>query len=507
MTTTAPTFEFHLTFTDVTEAEALMRHLETAQQQRSVELDIRDGVVSVTLTPPPQPVAVGRVGRIWIAPPGEDEVADLLNQGQEPGSLLLFPRCRECGCTGMDACPGGCSWVEPDLCSACVEGAPIRIQVADDVDAVAFAGHRLEQQIGQQVWPPTGTVQRDDRTPLALFHALVDEAVVDQLIEKPAPGFVTASWSKAFFEFEGMSARRIAFAAVELLAGASVPGVDELIGRYVPALEAALAAPDPAPLSEEDLAVIAALEGVTVEQARRVVDGEPDQLVTIEEGMAWGDAVASIEADDSGITAEGPADTDPEQDDDEPLVDDDHGPTDAGGSGDAGPREDPEGSSSGPGTSPDPPATFTPAPGPLTDQVVELLNAHPEVTFRPGDVDDALRLGNPVAAATKLGAMAKAGRIQKIDRGLYRALDQAPSAGDDSGARERIVAWLTDNEKGSTTRIAAGTGLAHSAVVDELRRMSDAGVARVAHGGWVLRTDHDTAELIEQRRLASVQGM
>jgi single-strand DNA-binding protein len=28
-------------------------------------------------------------------------------------------RCRECGCTEDNACPGGCYWVEPDLCSVC----------------------------------------------------------------------------------------------------------------------------------------------------------------------------------------------------------------------------------------------------------------------------------------------------------------------------------------------------------------------------------------------------
>lgn len=27
--------------------------------------------------------------------------------------------CRQCGCTDDRACPGGCSWVAPDLCSAC----------------------------------------------------------------------------------------------------------------------------------------------------------------------------------------------------------------------------------------------------------------------------------------------------------------------------------------------------------------------------------------------------
>lgn len=29
--------------------------------------------------------------------------------------------CRVCGCTDGRACPGGCYWVEPDLCSACYE--------------------------------------------------------------------------------------------------------------------------------------------------------------------------------------------------------------------------------------------------------------------------------------------------------------------------------------------------------------------------------------------------
>lgn len=34
---------------------------------------------------------------------------------------LLGPRCRGCGCTDLEGCPEGCWWVEPDLCSSCVE--------------------------------------------------------------------------------------------------------------------------------------------------------------------------------------------------------------------------------------------------------------------------------------------------------------------------------------------------------------------------------------------------
>lgn len=37
--------------------------------------------------------------------------------------LIVGPICRECGCTEQDACPEGCGWAEPDLCTACV-GAP-----------------------------------------------------------------------------------------------------------------------------------------------------------------------------------------------------------------------------------------------------------------------------------------------------------------------------------------------------------------------------------------------
>lgn len=29
--------------------------------------------------------------------------------------------CRICGCTQENACPGGCCWVEEDLCSSCCE--------------------------------------------------------------------------------------------------------------------------------------------------------------------------------------------------------------------------------------------------------------------------------------------------------------------------------------------------------------------------------------------------
>lgn len=32
---------------------------------------------------------------------------------------IEVPLCRKCGCWELHACPGGCFWVETDLCSAC----------------------------------------------------------------------------------------------------------------------------------------------------------------------------------------------------------------------------------------------------------------------------------------------------------------------------------------------------------------------------------------------------
>lgn len=40
-------------------------------------------------------------------------------------AVLATPRaCRVCNCTQHQACPGGCTWVEEDLCSACVGKEP-----------------------------------------------------------------------------------------------------------------------------------------------------------------------------------------------------------------------------------------------------------------------------------------------------------------------------------------------------------------------------------------------
>ena len=37
----------------------------------------------------------------------------------KPIQYLEERRCRACDCTEQKACPGGCHWIEPDLCSQC----------------------------------------------------------------------------------------------------------------------------------------------------------------------------------------------------------------------------------------------------------------------------------------------------------------------------------------------------------------------------------------------------
>jgi hypothetical protein len=57
-------------------------------------------------------------------PPAKPSLA-LIRRGNaflKPGATPKKPAqraCRVCGCTDDRACPGGCWWVEPDLCSAC----------------------------------------------------------------------------------------------------------------------------------------------------------------------------------------------------------------------------------------------------------------------------------------------------------------------------------------------------------------------------------------------------
>ena len=48
-----------------------------------------------------------------------DRNSSELKTKSSPKWCPLKQKCRVCGCTWDKACPGGCYWVEKDLCSSC----------------------------------------------------------------------------------------------------------------------------------------------------------------------------------------------------------------------------------------------------------------------------------------------------------------------------------------------------------------------------------------------------
>jgi len=49
----------------------------------------------------------------------DDQIIALYQELKSRYSFLKEKKCRVCGCTDVCACPGGCYWVQDDLCSSC----------------------------------------------------------------------------------------------------------------------------------------------------------------------------------------------------------------------------------------------------------------------------------------------------------------------------------------------------------------------------------------------------
>lgn len=66
--------------------------------------------------------------------PAAERAADVMRLSGDPKvpdhakGASVDRHCRVCGCTDARACPGGCTWVEADLCSKCVGRAASRLQ-------------------------------------------------------------------------------------------------------------------------------------------------------------------------------------------------------------------------------------------------------------------------------------------------------------------------------------------------------------------------------------------
>lgn len=58
-----------------------------------------------------------------VCGPEADDLEDLGMPGYEEDGQS---HCRVCGCSEFNACPGGCIWATPDLCSRCVSNEVTR---------------------------------------------------------------------------------------------------------------------------------------------------------------------------------------------------------------------------------------------------------------------------------------------------------------------------------------------------------------------------------------------
>lgn len=65
--------------------------------------------------------------------------ADIVDELIEEVGRLDAPRCRICGCSDCDPCPGDCEWVEDDLCSECVETDRLQDAAKDMLEALEEA--------------------------------------------------------------------------------------------------------------------------------------------------------------------------------------------------------------------------------------------------------------------------------------------------------------------------------------------------------------------------------
>lgn len=64
--------------------------------------------------------------------------------------MTFTRRCRECGCTDTQACPGGCFWVDNDLCSRCHDDAQSAPPPAISIEQLKNDAVRIKKAEGIQ---------------------------------------------------------------------------------------------------------------------------------------------------------------------------------------------------------------------------------------------------------------------------------------------------------------------------------------------------------------------
>lgn len=67
------------------------------------------------------PYLTGEINECAFEPEMLDVLGIYIFTNRETAEAVLNKKCRICGCTWHKACPGGCFWVEDDLCSKCAK--------------------------------------------------------------------------------------------------------------------------------------------------------------------------------------------------------------------------------------------------------------------------------------------------------------------------------------------------------------------------------------------------
>ncbi|MDD3057138.1 MAG: hypothetical protein PHO72_02405 [Sphaerochaeta sp.] len=79
-----------------------------------------------------------------------DERAETVDEDEQ--------KCRVCGCTDDMACPGGCYWVEPDLCSRCAE----KMRREDASEPISFQQLRQHLKLLDKVYGKNPNLDPED---------------------------------------------------------------------------------------------------------------------------------------------------------------------------------------------------------------------------------------------------------------------------------------------------------------------------------------------------------
>lgn len=95
--------------------------------------------------------ACGHIVAVHTRRPDRSLTCDLCEPATGPvvESAAAVRQCRICGCTDEEACPGGCSWSQPQICSTCAHRQRVLDeQYLDTLNAQQRAAEQQAEQAG-----------------------------------------------------------------------------------------------------------------------------------------------------------------------------------------------------------------------------------------------------------------------------------------------------------------------------------------------------------------------